>query len=340
VIIAEAPPVECRERESDRPFHLFTVSAKSEAALKTLVERYRVYFSDRPTLDIADICHTANTGRADFNFRLATIVPSVTRLARQLQDWIDRRASDNLYQGQIQGNATLSIVFLFAGENPEAVAETAYLYRTRSVFREAIDRCEAILTRDYSISLVALLNRDKELSPRLSSIVLFGLEYALYHLWRSFGVSPNAVIGYGAGEYAAAIATGTLSLEDGLQAFLGNKRDLSIDKPPLIPLVNQLTGEAISDVAMISDYFDRSRSIEAIEPTTLTRLEKNYDLVIEIGDPLQTPEDYWDYFLSILARLYVRGGSIDWSGVDRDLDCRKISLPTYPFQRSRHWIKE
>lgn len=340
VIIAEAPPAERTERENDRPTHLFTASARSEAALKRLVERDRAYFTDQPDLDIADVCHTANTGRADFNFRLATISSSVPRLARQLQDWGDGRTSDTIYQGQIQGNATPSLVFLFVGENFETSATAAYLYRTRSVFRKVIDRCDAILTRDDSISLVTLLTENQELSPRLSSLLLFGSEYALYHLWLSFGVSPNAMIGYGAGEYAAAAATGILSLEDALRTFLENQRDLPRYASPSIPFINQRTGETISDLSGIVDYFGCERSERAINPATLMCLEKNYDFVIEIGNPLQTPEDYWNYSLSTLARLYVRGVSIDWSGVDRYLDCRKISLPTYPFQRSRYWIGE
>nr|QEO74261.1 Beta-ketoacyl synthase [uncultured bacterium] len=39
-----------------------------------------------------------------------------------------------------------------------------------------------------------------------------------------------------------------------------------------------------------------------------------------------------------LAQLYVRGASIDWIAVYRDRDGRKIALPTYPFERQRHWF--
>ena len=42
--------------------------------------------------------------------------------------------------------------------------------------------------------------------------------------------------------------------------------------------------------------------------------------------------------LQSLARLYVSGVAVDWSGFDRDCGRRKVVLPTYPFQRLRFWL--
>src|SRR5262249_34192163 len=46
----------------------------------------------------------------------------------------------------------------------------------------------------------------------------------------------------------------------------------------------------------------------------------------------------WETMLTSLARLYVAGAAVDWSGFDRDYPRRKVSLPTYPFQRQRFWV--
>ena len=42
--------------------------------------------------------------------------------------------------------------------------------------------------------------------------------------------------------------------------------------------------------------------------------------------------------LATLAALYVRGVPVDWAAFDRPYPRRKVSLPTYPFQRERYWV--
>jgi acyl transferase domain-containing protein/acyl carrier protein len=40
-----------------------------------------------------------------------------------------------------------------------------------------------------------------------------------------------------------------------------------------------------------------------------------------------------------LSQLYTAGASIDWTGIDAGCGRRKISLPTYPFERERYWLE-
>ncbi|MEU8890495.1 type I polyketide synthase [Streptomyces sp. NPDC048442] len=41
-----------------------------------------------------------------------------------------------------------------------------------------------------------------------------------------------------------------------------------------------------------------------------------------------------------LARLHVHGLPVDWRQVYADSGARRVELPTYPFQRQRHWLSE
>ena len=52
---------------------------------------------------------------------------------------------------------------------------------------------------------------------------------------------------------------------------------------------------------------------------------------------LRKGRDDWSVLLEGVGRLFVSGVDVDWSGVDRDYPRTRVSLPTYPFQRERHW---
>ncbi len=47
----------------------------------------------------------------------------------------------------------------------------------------------------------------------------------------------------------------------------------------------------------------------------------------------------WEQVLESLGRLYERGADVDWEGFDRPYGRRRVSLPSYPFQRQRYWIE-
>ena len=48
--------------------------------------------------------------------------------------------------------------------------------------------------------------------------------------------------------------------------------------------------------------------------------------------------DDWQIFLTGLAQLYILGVTIDWEPWAKNIVGRKITLPTYPFQRQTYWL--
>lgn len=44
--------------------------------------------------------------------------------------------------------------------------------------------------------------------------------------------------------------------------------------------------------------------------------------------------------LALLGRTWVAGGTVDWEPVFAELDARLVRLPTYAFERRRHWVEQ
>src|SRR5262249_32277827 len=128
--------------------------------------------------------------------------------------------------------------------------------RSEPVFREALERCAAVLDPLLTRPLLSVLYpADGVKSPidetGFTQPALFAIEYALTQLWASWGIVPDAVIGHSVGEYAAACAPGVFSLEDGLRLIAARAR-----------LMQSLPAGG----AMLSAHADEERLRAAIAP--------------------------------------------------------------------------
>jgi acyl transferase domain-containing protein len=115
VILSEAParaPV--AERGRSPTVHVLALSARSEAALDALAERYLAYLEARPDASLADVCYTAGAGRNHFAHRLAVEAESVGELRRRLAAAL--RQSDGAAHGVHRGKV--------ARRDPEASVAT------------------------------------------------------------------------------------------------------------------------------------------------------------------------------------------------------------------------
>lgn len=72
IVLEEAPQQELLP--SQQRLNLFTLSAKTPSALMALVKAYADQVADLPDMRLEDVCYTTNTGRGDYNYRLAFTV--------------------------------------------------------------------------------------------------------------------------------------------------------------------------------------------------------------------------------------------------------------------------
>ena len=214
------------------PLHLLTLSAKTATALDQLVSNYYNYLATHPELKLADVCYTANTGRAHFNHRLVVIGSNQQQLQDKLLQYKLGEEVAGICSGELPNNKTTpKIAFLFTGQGSQYLNMGRQLYQQAPVFRQALDQCDSILSAELEHSLLEVIypaagNSSQNLLDQTAYTqpALFAVEYALFQLWRSWGIKPDAVMGHSVGEYVAATVAGVFSLEDGLKLISARGR--------------------------------------------------------------------------------------------------------------------
>src|SRR5262249_11254185 len=134
----------------------------------------------------------------------------------------------------------------------------------------------------------------------------FVLGYALADLLKAWGVELEAVTGHGVGEYAAACVAGGFSLEDGFQlvAERGGTRNGSTSglltgkargigpeagsrvalASPRVALISGLTGKAVAEEVVTTDYWRRQADGPARVADALAELRREgCEILIELG---------------------------------------------------------
>jgi len=229
VVLTGPPPMPESRPAVERPIHVLGLSAKTESALTDLARNYGAFLATHSSIPAGDLCFTASVGRSHFDHRQAVVAASSTELAAKLQRLVAGEQVTGAYRGQApKTNHKAQLAFLFTGQGSQYVGMGKQLYASAPVFRDALERCAAILS-SYDVPLIDLLYSEPtpNTEPRASNSelhqtrytqpALFSLEYALAQLWQSWGIEPSMVFGHSVGEYAAACVAGVMDLEDGLK---------------------------------------------------------------------------------------------------------------------------
>ncbi|MEU6343763.1 type I polyketide synthase [Streptomyces sp. NPDC046977] len=209
----EQPPVLIASSLSD--VLPWTLTAKSENALRGQAERLLAHLEAHPGLRPADVGHSLATTRAAHARRAVLVGRERADYVRALTAMAAGEPSSHVVQGSTHSGKT---VFVFPGQGSQWVGMAAELLDSSPVFAERLGECARALEPFTDWSLVDVL-RGAEGAPSLERVdvvqpALFAVMVSLAEVWKAAGVRPAAVIGHSQGEIAAACVAGILSLED------------------------------------------------------------------------------------------------------------------------------
>ncbi|MCW2551624.1 MAG: polyketide synthase, partial [Mycobacterium sp.] len=218
VIVESAPPA---EREAVKPTPPTTsvlpwvLCAKSATALRGQAARLADHLATNPDLESRDVAWTL-AGRSSFEHRAVVLGADRDQLLAGLSEL----ASDADGMLAVRGTATPvgKVAFVFPGQGSQWLGMGIELMSSSTVFAEKLTACSEALAEFVDWSLLDVL-RGAPGAPGLDRVdvvqpALFAVMVSLAELWRSVGVTPDAVIGHSQGEIAAAHVAGALSLRD------------------------------------------------------------------------------------------------------------------------------
>ncbi|MBW4696446.1 MAG: acyltransferase domain-containing protein [Aphanocapsa lilacina HA4352-LM1] len=222
VVLQEAPVGGFESLPTDDSPQLLPLSARSAEALRELADTLRGRLVSEPETDaLAQWCYSAGVRRTHHSHRLCLVARSQAELAGHLETWLQGVTPPGGSQGRKLPSRSLKIAFVFTGQGPQWWAMGRQLWQREAVFRQVFGECDRLMGRYADWSLVQELLAEKTDSrlqeTEIAQPVLFALQVALAALWRSWGVTPDAVVGHSVGEVAAAYVAGALHLPDALR---------------------------------------------------------------------------------------------------------------------------
>ncbi|MER5352643.1 SDR family NAD(P)-dependent oxidoreductase, partial [Kitasatospora sp. NPDC002551] len=209
---ADAPPT-AQEPSAPLPW---TLSGRTERALRAQAERLREHLAAHPAAGLADTGYSLATARTAFGHRAAIVADDRAGFLRGLDALAEGASAAELVQGT--GTGRRKVAFVFPGQGSQWLGMAQQLWQDSPVFAGQLRACAEAFEPFIDWSLLGVLHDEPD-APSLERIdviqpTLFAVMVSLAAVWRSYGVEPAAVVGHSQGEIAAAYIAGGLTLED------------------------------------------------------------------------------------------------------------------------------
>ncbi len=382
LVVEGYPAPDAESAPGERQTRILPLSAKSESALRSLAGRFLGWVDERggalesddsaasPLL--SDLAWTAGTGRSHFPHRAAVVFRDGASLVGNLRTLSEAN-------GGPEPREATNVAFVYAGRDSGWTGMGEALYRTEPVVRAVLDRCDEVLREQRGESLLDIMFGRTDAAgdlddPAWACPAVYALECSLTALWSSIGIRPSVVVGFDAGELAAAHAARIFSLEDGLRLAAAAGESVTPEEPanlerPSLTMIRGADGRplAANEALEASFWLQRDAGAAAPEASAATLADRGVEVVLEIGPGRAvTPAiaDAWPVsdsaplvlsslrppsgdaaegrsggaFLEAAAAAYEAGLPVSFAGLFAGENRRRISLPGYPFERRRHWV--
>ncbi len=242
-----------RRAEPDPGVSTLVVSGKSAARVAATADVLADWMEGAGAgVGLAEVAHTLNHHRA----RQPRFGSVVARDRAQAVAGLRALAAGESGPGVVgcaEGSPGPGTVFVYSGRGSQWVGMGRQLLAEEPAFAAALAELEPVFVTQAGFSLHEVIAAGKELvGIEQIQLGLIGMQLALTGLWRSYGVTPDLVIGHSMGEVAAAVVCGALTPAEGLRVTATRSRLMA-------PLSGQggmalLELDVAATEALIADY--------------------------------------------------------------------------------------
>jgi myxalamid-type polyketide synthase MxaE and MxaD len=295
VVVSEADDNKQDEKDSEQIHsttlnsHLLPLSANSFETLQSLAGTFLELLASDSSIATKDICYAAGLRRSQYDYRLAAIGHSRKELCISLEAFLQGEQNPGLFLGSVLPDQQLKLAFVFPGQGGQWYSMGRELLKQVPVFYKTIERIDHAIQKHFAWSLMDELLAERSVA-RLDEIdvvqpALFAIQVALAELWRSWGITPDAIVGHSMGEVAAAHVAGILSLEDATRIICCRSQLLKHLRGQGSMIATELSPDQAKE--LLKGY-DNVITIAAINSPTSTVLSGDPEAVKEVMGYLQS----------------------------------------------------
>ncbi|WP_329216664.1 type I polyketide synthase [Streptomyces sp. NBC_01485] len=313
----------------------WVLSGRSADALRAQAERLAAHVAAHPEVTRAEVGAGLARGRSVFEHRAVVVGADRDELLAGLTALAAGRPSPAVFHGRVTADSRTVLVLSDHGLAQD-LDWAARLVLTCPTFSRRLAHCQRALAAvgDHALRGGAF--------PGSEPGVRWAVLVALAGVWEEYGVRPAAVVGEGVGEIAAACVSGAMSLEEGARAAAhGTGVEADEGRIPLLGTSSTPLGAAVRTLSARGHaLFVEVGADSAVAPRLTAALEGHAARVVvsPVGGASGA-----DGLLPALARLHVGGTTVAWPTAFPDLSLAgrpPADLPTYAFQRRRHWLDD
>ncbi|MGH3249560.1 MAG: type I polyketide synthase [Trebonia sp.] len=205
---------------------IFPLTARSQGALADLATRYARLLEDGA--DPAALAAAVTRRRTSHRQARLAVVSGDSAEVRVALRGVGEGVSHPAVRRSEYPAADVRLALVFTGMGPQWWGMGRDLFTSNAVFRAEIERCDAAFAPLAGWSLADALLADEAASAmsrtEVSQPANFALQVGLAAVWKSLGITPDAIIGHSAGEVAAAYVAGALTFDDAITVIYHRAR--------------------------------------------------------------------------------------------------------------------